>query len=283
MQLRHIIAATDDSPEGMTAVRTAAGLAQRSHARVTVVTVVPIQRRPDDLEADRVGLATRVKSALRQLVPAPKVEVAVVQGLPGVEISRIAETGGGDLVVLGRKHRSEMHRLLVGDTADSVARRCGTPCLFVSSREQRFDRILVALDGTERGFPVLIAATEFARITGAKVRVVSVEPAYQNEAGVDRLLTGRSARLVEAVDQRMHTSDLGEGGRDRCRSGGANAPVVIHRGPVVAEIMAEIRSCSADVLFLGYHRGGPAAVIDAGSVARRLLHEAPCGVITIPL
>jgi nucleotide-binding universal stress UspA family protein len=164
-----------------------------------------------------------------------------------------------------------------------VARRSGTPCLFVSSREQRFDRVLVALDGTERGFPVLIAATDFARITGAKVRVVSVEPAYQNEAGVDRLLTGRSARLVEAIDQRIHPSDLGDGGWDRGGSDGGDAPVVIHRGPVVAEILREIRSCSADVLFLGYHRGGPAAVIDAGSVARRLLHEAPCGVITIPL
>jgi len=42
-------------------------------------------------------------------------------------------------------------------------------------------------------------------------------------------------------------------------------------------------ACSADVLVIGYHRGGPAGVIEAGSIARRVLHQAECSVLTVPL
>ena len=283
MRLRHIIAAIDDSAEGSGAVLAAARLGQRCGARVTAMTVVPIGQRVERHDETRAALAARVKWALKALEAPPKLELAVVEGLPGVEIGRFAETNAGDLLVVGRKQRSEVQRLMLGDTADSVARRSGIPCLFASGPEQGLDRILVALDGSERGFSVLIAAIDFARITGAKVRAVSVEPAYENEAGVPRLLTGRSARLVEAIDERVNSSDLGPGAWDRGPAGQGQAPIVIHRGPIVAEIIREIRSSNSSILFLGYHRGGPAAVIDAGSVARRLLHESPCGVVTIPL
>ena len=143
--------------------------------------------------------------------------------------------------------------------------------------------MLVALDGTERGLSVLLAAVDFARLTGAKLRAVSVEPAYENEAGVPRLLTGRSARLVNAVDGLISRAGGDEAVWDGGRQPRSGAPIVIHRGPVVAEILREVAGSGADLLCLGYHRGGPAGIIDAGSVARRLAHEAPCGVLTIPL
>jgi nucleotide-binding universal stress UspA family protein len=229
------------------------------------------------------GLNARIAAAMRSFPNAPLIKAEAAFGLPGVEIGRYAETHSADLVVVGRKRRSELQRRLLGDTADAVARRSGVPCLFVTAGDQEFGRVLVALDGTERGLSVLLAAMDFARVTGAKLRAVSVEPAYENEDGAPRLLTGRSARLVEAVDGLISSSTLGRSAWDRGDSIPAQPPLVIHRGPIVAEILREIRQSRADLLFVGYHRGGPAGIVDAGSVARRLTHEASCGVVTIPL
>jgi nucleotide-binding universal stress UspA family protein len=118
---------------------------------------------------------------------------------------------------------------------------------------------------------------------GGKLRVVSVEPAFENEQDAPRLLTGRSARLIEAVGGLVSSTDLGRGAWDVGTRATATSPLVVHRGPIVAEILREIESSESDVLFVGYHRGGPAGVIEGSSTARRLAHEAPCGVLTIPL
>jgi universal stress protein E len=282
MRLRHIVVAVDDSREGQAAVLVAAKLAARCRAQVTAVTIHYAKRGDGTDRPHLEDLRQAVRSALAPLKDAPRVDLAVGTGLPGVEISRFAETHDADLVVVGRKHRSASRRLLLGDTADAVARRSRTPCLFVPSGELAFGHALVALDGTERGLSVLIAAMDFARLTGARLRAVSVEPVYENEAGVDRMLTGRSARLLQAIDALVRSSEFPPKQWDR-RSRGAGAAVVIHRGPVVSEVLREVERSETDLLCLGYHPGGPAGIIDAGSVARRLAHEAPCGVLTVPL
>lgn len=283
MQLRHIIAAADESAEGRAAVLAAALLAERACARVTVLSVAEQLRgealAPQVLE----GLRAMVASQLAHLGAPPRVDVAMAVGIPGIEIGRFAETSAADLLVLGRKHRSDMQRMMLGDTADSVARRSRTPCLFVQAGEFRFERVLLALDGTERGMSVLLPAIDFVRGIGARMRAVTVEPVYENENDVPRLPTGRSARLIQAVDEVRNSTSLGRGSWELCHLPTGDSPVVVHCGRVVDVIVREIETSAADILVLGYHRGGPAGVLEAGSVSRRLTHEAPCSVLTIPL
>jgi nucleotide-binding universal stress UspA family protein len=264
-------------------VLTAARLGRRCRARLTVLTVVDARASESESARAKEWLDALVVSALSELAEPPAVEPAVVLGLPGIEIGRFAETHPADLIVLGRKRRSALQRLLMGDTADAVARRSRTPCLFVSDADQKFDRFLVALDGTERGLTVLLAALDFVRSAGARVAVVSVEQPLEDTHKVPDLLTGRSASLVAAVCELARTTDLAPGGWDLGRNGRARDPVVILRGNVVDQILGEVESSSSDILVVGYHRGGPAGVIDAGSVGRRLAHEARKGVLTIPL
>jgi nucleotide-binding universal stress UspA family protein len=283
MHLHHIIAAADDSEAGRAAILAAAHLASRCHARVTVLTVASAtaSRVASRLQEDGVrGAANRV---LRTFTVPPALTIDSTVGLPGIEIGHYAETHGADLIVVGRKQRSSLHRLLVGDTADSVARRSSVPCLFVPAGASPPSRVLAALDGTERGLAVLVAAMDFTRDTGGRLRAVSVEPAYENEKDAPRMLTTRSAQLLAAVNQLRLHSDLGPGAWDAPPQTEAWAPVAIHRGRVVEEVVREATASSADVLVIGSHRGGPAGIVEAGSVARRLTHEAPCSVLTIPL
>lgn len=279
MQLRSIVVGADHSEEGKAAVLAAARLARQSGARATVLTVISADELDGTRQQAREALRELVQAALRPLGEAPPMDLAVAAGLPGVEIGHFAETHQADLVVVGRKRRSGIQRLLIGDTADSVARRSGVPCLFVQAGAGELRRVLVALDGTERGLSVLIAAMDFTRDIGARLHAVSVEPAYENERDAPRLLTTRSARLREAVEEIRLNSNLGPG----VWGAPASSPIVFHRGPVVEEIVGEAVSSNTDVLVVGYHRGGPAGVIEAGSVARRLAHESPCSVLTIPL
>lgn len=283
MQLRHIVAAADESAEGRTAVLAALRLAERTRGRVTALSVAEQQEGESIAPRMLDGLRATVAGLLAQLEDPPQAHVAMAVGIPGIEIGRFAETGAADLLVLGRKRRTDMQRMLLGDTADSVARRSRTPCLFVQAGEFRFGRILLALDGTERGMSILMPAIDFARSTAARLRAVTVEPVYDNEQAAPKLPTGRSSRLIEALEEIRHSTSLGLGSWELHRDASGDSPVVVHRGRVVDEVIREVETSGADVLVVGYHRGGPAGVLEAGSVSRRLAHEAPCAVLTIPL
>ncbi|MDH4348054.1 MAG: universal stress protein, partial [Gemmatimonadota bacterium] len=279
---RHLLVAADESAEGRTAIRAALDLANRARAAVTVLTVVEGSRGTDDAPAHLEELRALVRNA-SGAHKTPLANMAVAFGLPGIEIVRFAEENEVDLVVAGRKHRSDVQRLMIGDTADSVARRSSVPCLFVPTGDPRLDHILIALNGGDRGLAILGTALEFARAAGGKAHVVSVEPAYSNEVGVTPLITGRSERLLQAIED-ARRSPAGGGAEWEGGEADHSGPfLVVHRGDVVEAIVEEARRSAADILVIGYRRGGPAGAIEAGSIARRLMHVAPCAVLTVPL
>ncbi|HXE57692.1 MAG TPA: universal stress protein [Gemmatimonadales bacterium] len=290
--MRNILVAVDESDAARRAVELALELAGRGGARLTALTVVwPGGAAGIDRTAVPLGEAGprgRVLGWLeRWLAPSLEgrgtgvpVELAAASGLPGIEIPRFAERAAADLVVLGRKRRTLSQRLATGDTADAVGRRSPVPCLFVPAvSAPRLRRVLAALDGTERGWRVYLAARRFADAVGAELRGVTVEPLRDDEASLlaPPVPAGRSLQLAAALE------------RDWPAGGGAGpglpataCPLTVRRGEPVAQILAEVEAGEADVLAIGYRRGGAPGVIEAGSVARRLAHATPCPVLTEP-
>jgi nucleotide-binding universal stress UspA family protein len=288
MLLRHILAATDESDAGRQAVRTATALASRASARVTILRVVAVEgtRRLAGVGGhgaasanggeDEVALMY-LRRWLEAEVLSPgqlqAVELGIASGIPGIEICRVAEQAQADLLVLGRKRHSRMMRLLLGDTADAVARRSQSPCLFIPPGSGEIRKVLVALDGSDRGMNVLNQACDFARCAGASVEAVTVERRPGNEPLqiVATLPVTRSSSLEVRVRVVL------------AREGFPDSPLAIRRGDILERVVAEAQETAADVLVIGYHRGGPPGVLEAGSTARRLAHAAPCAVLTIPL
>jgi nucleotide-binding universal stress UspA family protein len=273
MGLDRIVVAADESEASRDAVRCALRWAEQADARVTVLTVSagrPVEavassngagRREPSVVAIEHWLDHELKSRRSWGTPA----LAEAWGVPSIEIARFAESARADLLVLGRKPRSPTSRLLLGDTADAVARRSSVPCLFVPADVPAPDELLVALDGTPRGSAVLDAARCFGRALGAALRCVTVEPQRQDEPEASaRLPLARTTSLAQEL-------------------GSEASALRVRRGAVVEEIVDEIELTCASVLVVGYHRGGPPAVLEAGSAARQLLHRAPCAVLTIPL
>lgn len=277
MELRHVVAATDQSEAGHHAVLVAARLAGHAGARLTVLSVRPVstagaaaQRSVSDSERQTLlrDLSQRLEADLRRQAPGVSPAFTVLSGVPGIEIPRYAEEHAGDLLVLGRKQRTQRQRMFLGDTADAVARRSQVPCLFVGVDCDGFGPMLVCLDSTERSVQVFQAASDFARSTGTKLQAVTVEPVWLNEPEdlAAALPASRTMRLNRTLDRGMGTTDLR-----------------IRRGNVLTELLAEAADTSAHLLAFGYHRGGPPGIVEGGSVARGLLHSALCAVLTVPL
>lgn len=265
VHLYHIVAAADESDAGRQAAWTAVELAAEMGARVTVMRVVPFDG--DDTPSGHEQLQRWMESHLPPLDPLPAINYAVAYGVPGIEIGRFAERVHADLLVLGRKARSRAARLLLGDTADAVARRSRIPCLFVPPRGTPTRRVLVAVDGFERGMVVLDAAAGFARQVGAELQALTVEPVHAGEPA--HLAVATPATRTTRVQSRVR--------------GALACDLEVRRGDIVEQILVAVDEGRPDVLVVGCHRGGPAGVIEAGSTARRVIHTAPCAVLTIPL
>jgi nucleotide-binding universal stress UspA family protein len=201
-----------------------------------------------------------------------QVQLGVAYGLPSIEICRYADEHGADLVVLGRKRHSDRMRILLGDTADAVARRNRCASLFVPQLK-RINRILVAVDTSARGFRVLEAACDFALLSGASLQAITVE----REAGDEPPHPVSSPPLSASVSLQERVQEV------LTRKALPDAPLIIRRGEVVRCVIGEAVESESDLLVVGYHRGGPPGVLEAGSTGRRLVHTAPCAVLTIPL
>jgi nucleotide-binding universal stress UspA family protein len=296
MNLRRIMAATDDSDAGRQAVRSALAIGARSGARVTIMQAVPAspavlaraselgaggQSLPEPWALER--LQQRVEGSLNGSAKAVPIEYAEAVGVPGIEICRYAEQHQIELLVLGRKRRSQMGRLLLGDTADAVARRSRVPCLFVPPETGSLEHLLVAHDCSERGRTVLRQAYGFAQAVGATMQVMTVETRWADEPVelASTVLGARTLRLRDQVGELMARACNGGTGN------GARRPkqesLIVRQGDIVEQVLATIDQTGPDVLAVGYHRGGPPGILEGGSTARRLAHTAPCAVLTIPL
>jgi nucleotide-binding universal stress UspA family protein len=289
MNLYHILAAADESEAGHQAVRSAIDLAARARADVTVMRAVPVGAlavaagATDASDFAGVGiehpsiqdLHQWIRAELRAQHEPPHVVAGIAAGVPAIEICRLAERREADLLVLGRKQRSQFTRLLLGDTADAVARRSRIPCLFVPPNSGPLCQVLVALDGSERGMIVLRDALDFASSAGASLRMMTVEtgPADERPELASSLPTARSARLENELQALLTLKPVP----------GAVPALEVRRGAIVEQILATVHVIGADVLVIGYHRGGLPGIIEAGSTARRVVHTAPCAVLTIPL
>jgi nucleotide-binding universal stress UspA family protein len=287
MLWRRIIAAADESDAGRQAVRTAVELASRCSAQLRILRVIPVNAPPrlagvaegagvrgvagDDPEVEH--LRRWLEADVLRASRADQVGLGVAYGLPGIEICRYADEYGADLVVLGRKRHSHLMRILMGDTADAVARRNRCASLFVPQRQSGIRRILAAVDTSTRGFNVVEAACDVALQTGASLTLITVERVAGNEPPhpVSSPPLGASISLQGRVHEVLARKAL------------PDVPLIIRRGEIVECVLAEALESEADLLAVGYHRGGPPGVLEAGSTGRRLAHTASCAVLTIPL
>lgn len=193
-----------------------------------------------------------------------------VRGVPGIEIVHRAKARGAGLVVLGRREGCPGGGLPLGHTADTVVRRHDGPCLLIPPTIERLDRMLLALDGTQRGLGLLESASRLAAVLGAQGTSVYVDPAAIPAAPVDSDWTDPATRRVQAALAGFPCLGGPEG-------------LQIRSGAPVEAILRVLEESGANLLVIGVRRGGPSGDLGSGHVGRDLLRACPVAILTVPI
>jgi nucleotide-binding universal stress UspA family protein len=236
MRIKRILAATDGSTQGEHGVALAQALSREAGQKVEVLAV------------ETGGLP-----------------------LPGVEIVHRAEAWGADLVVLGRAEPPASPAVSRGSTADAVVRRSKGPSLLVPrSAKKKILRVMLALDGTQRGMGVLGGAMPLVALTGAQVKAILVLPDL-------------SVCFPDSDGRKHPARSLVEEALERVPDLGGRRILEVRHGDPVREIVDAMRSCGADLLVIGVRRGGPTGEMGSGHVGQDLLQTVPGAILTVPI
>jgi nucleotide-binding universal stress UspA family protein len=247
-QLRQILVGVTPGSHESHPLGMAIELATRADACVIALSVT-------DPSSPRAGVPPALPQRVTRLTPV---------GIPAIEIARQADSGGADLIVLGRELPTGTTSRDGRETVEGTVRRARVPCLLAPRGTKAFRRVLAAVDGGPDAEPVIAAARFIARLFHAAVRALHVEEPVAAGAGV-------RAWSHESAPSARHWASEGE------------CDTVVGQGDPVSEILRVVREDAVDLLVVGHHRGGPVSAHATSGVAARLLQRVHCAVLTVPI
>jgi nucleotide-binding universal stress UspA family protein len=280
-ELQHVLAATDASEHGLSAVVTGAACARRSGASLDVVSVLETRLMPFGIKAteyhERFGEELHRKVvAQAEEAGAADATVHVRGGLAAPLITKMADEFGSDLVVVGAHPRPAVARFLVGSTAERGIRLARPPVLVATEgRREPFRRILVAVDLSRQSRRVLELAAVFAQADEAEIRALYVQdrltPMLLEAALFDEQEQRHRAREqfelilseVSLPSELMVSREIREG----------------HAGH---EVLHEAQQWKADLIVLGTHGFGFFNRMLLGSTSTYVLRHGDCATLVVP-
>ena len=140
-----------------------------------------------------------------------------------------------------------------------------------------FNSIVVGTDGSETADRALARALEIARLTGARLHVVS---AYAPTPA--RVSGGAPAAeaAVWSVGSDFKAESILDNASHRARSDGIEVEAHAPKGEPADSIIALAKDIDADLIVLG-SRGMQGARRVLGSVPNKVSHRAPCDVLIV--
>jgi nucleotide-binding universal stress UspA family protein len=131
-----------------------------------------------------------------------------------------------------------------------------------------FERILLAVDGSEHSDRAVAAATDIARTSKAAVHVIHV-----HEAGLHAPIETNS-EAEDIVERALKQLDA-----DRIEATGS--AVAVRSGEVAPSIVEAARELGCDLIVMGTRGLSDFSSLLIGSVAHKVLHFADCPVLVV--
>jgi nucleotide-binding universal stress UspA family protein len=216
--------------------------------------------------------------------------VAAAYGDPAAHILQMIEHQGIDLVVMTTHGRGALGRALFGSVADRIVRAAPVPVLLIrpdvaAPEKMNIRRLLVPLDGSELAEAALPAASALAKRLEVPVHLVRAT----NSMATLATLSGSTPFPVNPpadVYERL-ASDLDNSARayladvaTRLRGEGIEVSVEVRDGSPYTEILDAVHP--GDVLVMTSHGRGGVMRWLLGSVAEKLVREAPAPILLVP-
>jgi nucleotide-binding universal stress UspA family protein len=222
--LNHILVATDFSAHSQAALAQAVYLADRTKATVTVVHVVTHVARavpgtsfevhwripPGELKRAERKLRKQAEQQLADAIaphrsPGRKLRTETLVGVPFVEIIKMVQKKGIDLVLAGTLGRSGLQRLLVGSTAERLVRKCPCPVWIVKPGQHVPPR-------------TILNPVDFSEVSGRSLDLAAFL-AQRFECALNVLHVISSADVAQEAaapaTMRLHQRDIKQGAEQR--------------------------------------------------------------------
>jgi universal stress protein E len=223
------------------------------------------------LVSAREALKRLVVQAEEQGVPASSVAVV---GKSWLELIRQAVTDQHDLVVVGTRDLGAVRRVLLGSTAMKLVRNCPCPVWVTKPNQGPLEDVLVAHDLTDVGAKALEYGLSIAKLTGARLHVVHVEPLVLEEVFVMADAPAHCdisrARARQAIEQQIEASGVS-----------IEAKISVLTGEPAFVLVDYLEEHSIDLLIMGtIGRSGIPGVV-TGNTAERMLPLVQCSLLAI--
>ncbi len=289
MQLyKKILCPVDFSEFSALALRYAAALAKENDALLLVHHSLPDLSQalgylePAAILTARDAMQSNTDSRLREFVAG-----IVPQGIRVIRqtgtvnaseaIPRIALEQNFDLIVMGTHGHTGYERFFVGSTTNKVLHKSSVPVLTVCKPSHNFvekdpndpiriSRIICALDLEPNNIAIAERALAIARSYQSTIFFLHVAP--EKEGLVDLDEEDKSVGIMKEL--------VGNAPEDWC-----TVHYLLRTGEPAREIMNALTDSNADLLVMGHHTRKPIEEVFLGSVAKKLVTDAPCPVLVV--
>jgi nucleotide-binding universal stress UspA family protein len=270
-RFERILLASDDTRYSQGAQEAALSMARKCGARLVLLRVVITNPEyeamaPDRVEAEAEAARTFLDRLRQRAVDAGvECETLLRHGTdPYLETVEAAEETRADVIVIGRRTRSDLARLMMGDSTAKVIGHAPCSVLVVPCEARMPEkRILVGTDGSRLGDAATVAASNLARACGLPLTVVSVDmPGHSEERRRE------AAAAIERV-------------RDALKGEPIQVSGVQEEGRPDEVIVDVARREGADLIVVGSHGRTGLQRLLMGSVSERVIGRAEVAVLVV--
>jgi len=203
-------------------------------------------------------------------------EMVLAEGSLWPVVEKIIAEKKIDLVVVGTHGRKAFSKIMLGSVAEEIYRKANCPVLTIgpenpanSESEMRPRCILLATDLQDEAHSASDYAVAMAERQGAELIVLHVIEDQVSDFGrAEQQRLASLARMEGLIPSEIPVA--------------SKATMVVARGRAADEIPQAARTYGADLIVIGLHGGKRMAGHLPGTVAYRVVCQAPCPVLTVP-
>jgi nucleotide-binding universal stress UspA family protein len=283
-RLQTIVVPTDFSPSSRRALEWAIALASRHQARIVLVHAMqphPLGGTPDVDRMLNEAATLKLEETKRPIIDAHlSMSTDCRAGKSWAVIRDAVQEAKADLIVIGSRGLTGLDRLLLGSTADRVLRTAAQPVLTVHPTDARpaYRHVLVATDFSDSAHAALAATLQLLQADTQPLQItllhVSIPPYVIGSLEVPVTLMPDWNAIDR--DTRQNLESLAAS----IRSQRVQVITDVVRGYPASVILEEARSRHVDLIALGTRGATGLDRFFLGSTAERVIHHAPCPVLT---
>jgi nucleotide-binding universal stress UspA family protein len=263
---------SDGSEPADRAVRVGAIVAGACQAEVTLLGIIEVQGHSDSiLDSLKRGQALLQDKGVRA-------ELITKVGNPIEEIVQRTAESSFDLVVIGATRKESRGPFWLSSKAYKIVKEVEPPVLIVAGRGATLKKVLICSGGKSYIDDAVQLTGVIARGIGATITLLHVIPEPP-------AIYARLPKMRESTDWLLRSNtELGINLRrekEALQSLGVTAEVKLRRGPVLDEILSEIREGAYDLVVTGSALSRGLRTYVLGDVSREIVNRASCAILVV--